>query len=265
VNPYADLAGKSVLVTGGASNIGRGIVLGFATQQARIVLVDIDADQAAKTAAEAIALGAETVVVQADLASHDDAVRAVEKAQESFGRIDVLVNNVGWQIPSWFTDIDPATVDRTLALNLVSTIDMSRAVLPVMKDQGGGSIVSISSDAAFGDVRQSVYGAAKAGVISLMKSLAKENGRFGVRCNVVAPGLVTPPGHEWIGQNSLWSSEKPVFTDSGLAAVLKGIPLGRMSTPEDIAATVLFFASDTTARQLTGQVISVSGGYAMPG
>ncbi|WP_179377957.1 SDR family NAD(P)-dependent oxidoreductase [Rhodococcus sp. ACS1] len=261
---YPDLRDKVAIVTGGASNIGRGIVLAFADQQAKIVIVDLDVDQAERTAQEVKARGTEVVIVSGDLSKPEVVQNSIETAQSTFGRIDVLVNNLGWQRPAWFTELDSATIDRTIALNLRATIDMCHAVLPVMIEQGAGSLINISSDAAFSDVKQSVYGATKAAIISLTKSLAKETGRSGIRANVVAPGLVTPPGNEWVGDNSLWAGDKPVFDERGLQAVLKGIPLRRMSEPGDIAAAVLFFASDLAARQLTGQVLSVSGGYAMP-
>ncbi|WP_123809624.1 SDR family NAD(P)-dependent oxidoreductase [Micromonospora globispora] len=261
---YPDLREKVVMVTGGASNIGRGMVLAFADQGARLVVVDVDVKQAERTAQEIRARGAEITVVSGDLSRPEVIQEAVETAVSAFGRIDVLVNNLGWQRPAWFGDLDPATIDRTIALNLRVTIDMCQAVLPVMVSQRSGSLINISSDAAFGDLRQSVYGATKAAIISLTKSLAKEAGRSGVRANVVAPGLVLPPGREWVGDKSLWAGDEPVFDERGRQAVLKGIPLRRFSEPEDIAASVLFFASDLAARQLTGQVISVSGGYAMP-
>jgi NAD(P)-dependent dehydrogenase (short-subunit alcohol dehydrogenase family) len=262
---YPDLRDKVVVVTGGASNIGRGMVLAFADQGARVVLADVDRVQAERTAEEARGRGAQVALAIGDLAAEGGAARVCATAVEQFGGLDVLVNNLGWQRPSWFKDIDGDVIDRTIALNLRVTIEMCREALELMSERRSGSIVNISSDAAFGDVRQSVYGAVKAGIISLSKALAKEYGRAGVRVNVVAPGLVTPPGAEWVGSNSLWSGDDPVFTERGLEAVLKAIPLGRMSEPGDIASAVLFFASDLAARQLTGQTISVSGGYAMPG
>lgn len=262
---FSDLQGKTVLITGGASNIGRGIALKFAEHAANVVIADVDAEQAEKTASEVRALGAQALVLIGDLTLQDVVKSIVDDVLRAFGAIDIVVNNLGWQKPSWFGDLDHHNIQQTILLNLTTTIMMTQAVLPHMVERGSGNFVNISSDAAYGEPRQSVYGAAKAGVISLTKTLAKENGKFSLRFNVVAPGLVTPPDQDWIGETSLWAGDKPVFDDRALAAVVRGIPLGRLTAPEDIANSVIFLASENTARQLTGQTISVSGGYVMPG
>ena len=162
------LADARVVVTGGASNIGRGIVHAFATEGARIVINDIDAPQAEKVRAEAKELGASDVnVVIADLTLPGAAEAAVDAAQTTWGGLDVLVNNAGWSVPGFIaTDTDRDKWQRTIEINLFSAIAATQAAIPVMKELGAGAIVFIASDAAFGQIRQGVYGASKAAMVA---------------------------------------------------------------------------------------------------
>ncbi len=134
-----------------------------------------------------------------------------------------------------------------------------------MKDGGGGSIVFIASDAAFGQIRQGVYGASKAAMVALARTTAREHGRHGIRSNVVCPGLVIPDGPDAVGASSLWAvGEDEVFNQKQIDFMLKDTPMRRLTTADDVARAVLWFASPSAARQVTGQMISVSGGYTMP-
>lgn len=259
-----ELDNARVLVAGGASHLGRAISLAFASQGSTVVIADIDEIQAFNTADCARELGGCADVRAADLTVERDAIAAAAWMAEKYGGIDILVNNVGWHIPTWFSDISDETVLRTLNLNLVTTINSIRAVLPYMISQERGSVVSIASDAAFGEVKSSIYGAAKAGVISLTKALAKEHGKYGVRFNAVAPGLLESPQPEAVGGSSVWSENNGGVTVKQSQAILQSIPLGRLTTSTDVAPAVLYFASERMSGQVTGQVISVSGGYAMP-
>ena len=255
-------AGKTVVVTGGGSNIGRGIVLAFAAERARIVIGDIDEAQANATRALALKAGAASVdVVRTDVASFDDAKALMAAAGES---IDVLVNNAGWERPNYFSDQKPDYWQKVIAVNLMGTIHCTRAALDRMAPKRAGAIVCISSDASFGEKRNTVYGAAKGGVNTFAKAVAKEYGRYGIRCNVVAPGVVPPPTPEHIGRDSLWAEEGAVFSGAQLETSRKAVPLGKLGRPEDIANAVLFFASARMAGHVSGQIISVSGGYATP-
>jgi NAD(P)-dependent dehydrogenase (short-subunit alcohol dehydrogenase family) len=135
-----------------------------------------------------------------------------------------------------------------------------------MLKTGGGAIVSISSDASRqGEPREAVYGGVKAAVNSFMKTIAKENGRFGVRCNVVCPGVTIPDDPAEVGERSMWAQKGAMFTDEQLEKVAKALPLKKIGKPQDIANAVLFLASDRVAGHITGQVLSVSGGYSMAG
>src|ERR1700736_3845285 len=172
------LADARVVVTGGASNIGRGIVHAFAAEGARIVINDIDGTQAEKVRGEAAQLGAADVdVVIADLTKPGAAEAAVGAAQVAWGGLDVLVNNAGWSVPGFIaTDTDRDKWQRTIEINLFSAIAATQAAIPVMKEVGGGAIVFIASDAAFGQIRQGVYGASKAGMVALVHNNAARDG-----------------------------------------------------------------------------------------
>ncbi|MEV0627825.1 SDR family NAD(P)-dependent oxidoreductase [Nonomuraea wenchangensis] len=261
------LAGARVLVTGGASNIGRGIVHGFAAEGARIAICDLDGEQAARVRGEALERGAAAAeVVQGDLAGEGAATRAVARVLELWGGIDALVSNAGISIPGFIAEhTDRTQWQRTFEVNLFAAIEGTQAALAPMREAGAGALVYIASDAAFGEIRQGVYGASKAGIVALARTTAKEHGRHGVRANVVCPGLVIPQGPEAVGATSLWAGgQDAIFNERQVEHMLKATPLRRLTTAEDIAGAVLWLASPTAARQVTGQVISVSGGYAMP-
>src|SRR6201998_1301517 len=201
------LAEARVGVTGGASNIGRGIVHAFAAEGARIVINDIDAPQAEKVRDEANALGAAEVdVVIADLTKPDAADATVDAAQTAWGGVDVLINNAGWGCAGCVaTATDADKGQRTKENNTFSAMAPPHAAIPVMKEAGGGAIVFIASDAAFGQIRQGVYGASKAAMVALARTTAREHGRHGIRSNVVCPGLVIPEGPDAVGAQSLWA------------------------------------------------------------
>ncbi|WP_405138672.1 SDR family NAD(P)-dependent oxidoreductase [Nocardia sp. NBC_01388] len=256
-----------VLVTGGGSNIGRGIVHGFAREGARIVISDIDGPQAEKVRAEALELGAAAVEVTAgDLTLDGVAQEAVDRAVQHWGGLDVLVNNAGWSVPGFIAeDTDRAKWQRTIEINLYTAIAATQAAIPAMRETGSGAIVFIASDAAFGQIRQGIYGATKAGLIALARTTAREHGRHGIRSNVVCPGLVIPDGPDAVGPSSLWAvGQDAVFNEKQIEFLRKDIPLRRLTTAEDIANSVLWVSSGSAARQVTGQVFSVSGGYTMP-
>jgi NAD(P)-dependent dehydrogenase (short-subunit alcohol dehydrogenase family) len=180
--------------------------------------------------------------------------------------LDVLVNNAGWSVPGFIaTDTDRDKWQRTIEINLFSAIAATQAAIPVMKEVGGGALVFIASDAAFGQIRQGVYGASKAAMVALARTTAREHGRNGIRSNVVCPGLVIPDGPEAVGAASLWAvGQDAVFNQNQIDFMLKDTPLRRLTTAEDIGRAVLWFSSPQAARQVTGQLISVSGGYTMP-
>lgn len=261
------LAGARVVVTGGASNIGRGIVHEFAAEGARIVISDIDEPQAEKVRAEALEKGAAAVELAiADLTTPDGADSAIGTSVAHWGGIDVLVNNAGWSVPGFIaTDTDRDKWQRTIEINLFSAIAATQAAIGPMKEAGGGAIVFIASDAAFGQIRQGVYGASKAAMVAFARTAAREHGRHGIRSNIVCPGLVIPDGPDAVGASSLWSvGQDAVFNQNQIDYMVKDTPTRQLTSAEDVGRAVLWFASPRAARQVTGQLISVSGGYTMP-
>jgi 2-hydroxycyclohexanecarboxyl-CoA dehydrogenase len=255
------LSGKRVVVTGGASNIGRAIARMFGAEGADVVIVDRDAVQAERTAAEMVAEGAKASVVLLDV--EDATACEAEMARiEDNGPIDVLINNVGWNgRQGFFLSLGPERWEQSFRRNLFSTFAMTQAVLPHMVKRRVGAIVSISSDAAFGEYRVADYGAMKAGVLAFSRSIAKEYGRYGIRSNAVMPGMIIPDPDD-IGTGSYWNVDTGVGAKE-IANIEGQTPLCRRSEACDVAWTTVFLASDC-ARQLTGQVVSVSGGFAMP-
>ncbi|MBH0776732.1 SDR family NAD(P)-dependent oxidoreductase [Nocardia bovistercoris] len=261
------LAQARVLVTGGASNIGRGIVHGFAAEGAHVAICDIDADQAVRVRAEALDLGAAAAeIVAVDLTEPQAATEAVDRAVRWWGGLDVLVNNAGWSVPNFLADdTDRSRWQRLVEVNLFASIACTQAAVARMREAGAGAIVFIASDAAFGEIRQGVYGATKAALLALARTVAKEHGRHGIRSNVVCPGLVVPESADAVGAASLWAAGRDtVFDDKQIDALRKGIPLRRLTTAQDVANAVVWISSERGARQVTGQVFSVSGGYSMP-
>lgn len=261
------LADARVVVTGGASNIGRGIVHAFAGEGSRIVINDIDEVQAKKVRDEAMELGAAAVdTVIADLTAPRAAETVVGQATALWGGLDVLVNNAGCSVPGFIaTDTDRDKWQRTIEINLFSAIAATQAAIPPMKEAGIGAIVFIASDAAFGQIRQGVYGASKAAMVALARTTAREHGRHGIRSNVVCPGLVIPDGPDAVGESSLWAvGQDEVFNPKQIEFMMKDTPLGRLTTADDVGRAVLWFSSPLAARQVTGQLVSVSGGCTMP-
>jgi NAD(P)-dependent dehydrogenase (short-subunit alcohol dehydrogenase family) len=260
------LENKSVVITGGASNIGRSIVLGFAEENAKITLADIDLEQAKLVAAHAMSLGAESVdLVDCDVTSSESVDAMFKEVVNKNGTVDVLVNSVGYDELKYFTQTDRELWDKIIKINFVGVLNCTYSALPIMAAQNSGAIISISSDASRqGEPREAVYGGMKAGVNSFMKTIAKENGRNGVRCNVVCPGVTIPEKSGDVGENSMWSDIDSMFTPDQLEKIARSLPLKKIGHPKDVANAVVFLAS-SAAGHITGQVLSVSGGYSMIG
>lgn len=261
-----ELKGKSVIVTGGGSNIGRAIVLAFAAEGAHITIGDVDTAQAEKTAGFATKLGAASVqVLKTDVTSLEQVQAMFKAASDRHGRVDVLVNNVGWDSLMFFTQTTPEFWRKVIDINYVGVLNCTKTALDIMIKQNGGAIVSISSDASRqGEPREAVYGGVKAAINSFMKTIARENGRYGIRCNVVCPGVTLPETADEVGGSSMWTNADSMFTPEQLDKVTKALPLRKVGRPQDVANAVVFLAS-AKAGHVTGQVLSVSGGYSMIG
>ena len=260
------LNGKNVVVTGGGNNIGRAIVLAFAAEGSNIAIAELNRAAGERVVAEVDALGtgASAIVVDADVTDQAKTQRMLDEAIDRLGSVDVLVNNVGWTIDRLFMDKSRDEHIKEVDVNLWGAINCIHAALPHMIERQQGSIVSISSDAGrMGEYREAVYSACKAGVIALSKSLARENGRYGIRFNMVCPGLVVPDRSEISGAESMWAQGMgDIFTEDVLERVKRAYPLRRIATAQEVANAVVFLASGA-ASFITGQTLSVSGGYTM--
>lgn len=239
------------VVTGAAQGIGRGIVECFAASGADVAIADVDVESAEETAAEVSAgFEGDAIAIECDVGDYDDATSMVETAIDEFGKIDYLVNNagLGTGTPS-FVESEPSDWEVTVDVCFYGTMHCTRAVLPHMIERGEGAIVNFASDSWKGnDPGLAVYGACKAANVSFTSTVAKEVGEDGVRLNCVSPGTTrTPATADWIDE----------YEDS----ILDSYALERLGEPEDIADAVAFLCSDA-ASWVTGQTLSVNGGYA---
>jgi NAD(P)-dependent dehydrogenase (short-subunit alcohol dehydrogenase family) len=245
------LDGKIAVITGAASGIGRGTALRVAAEGARTVVADLDAAGAKRVADEIASAGGEASVVQVDMGENDSVREMVRAAVSTYGGLDILHNNAAATRLAATRDLpvstaDPDVWDETMRVNLRGAMVAIQAAVPHMIARGGGSVINTASGAGLtGDLRNPAYGASKAALVSLTRYVATEFGRQGIRCNAISPGFIVIP-------------EKP-----GRAAVeatmLRHQLTPRLGRPEDIAALVVFLASDEAA-YITGQNICVDGG-----
>lgn len=256
------LTGRAVIVTGGASNIGRAISNLFAAEGALVAIFDRDEKMARKTAGEIVAAGGQCTPYAVDLTDVDATAAAAKSVEADLGPVAVLVNNVGWNgTAEFFLDLTPERWDQAYRLNLFPTFNATRAALPAMVERREGVVISISSDAGFGEFRMADYGAMKGGVMAFTRTIAKEYGRYGIRANSVCPGLVIPEA-DAIGEMSLWAKDIKMG-EPQIRNIENSAPLRKRPEASDIASAVVYLAS-AQARMLTGQVLSVSGGFHMP-
>jgi len=263
-----ELNNKTAIVTGGASNIGKAIAEGFAEEGANVVVADIDKKQAERVVKELNKMGdGDAIFFETDVTDATQVEQLAAQTLERFGQIDILVNNAGWTANGLFLNKPVSDFEREIAINLWGPINCIRAVAPSMIDRSYGKIITIGSDAGrVGEYNEAVYSACKGGVISLSKALAREFGKYNLNVNVVCPGLTLPESADDAGAQSLWhkdSHQSRIFRDDAvLAKVVRRYPLRRHGVPNDIVPLVLLLASDKSS-YTTGQVVSVSGGYAM--
>lgn len=242
------LDGKVALVTGAARGIGKAIAIKFASQGADIAFTDLTIDENAEnTKKEIESHGVRALAIASNAASFQESHDAVKTVVDTFGRIDILVNNAGITKDGLMLRMSEEQWDAVINVNLKSAYNFIHAVTPVMLSQRGGSIINMSSVVGVhGNAGQANYSASKAGMIGLAKSIARELGAKNIRANAVAPGFIIT---EMTG--NLSEEVKKGWAER--------IPLKRGGTPEDIANTCLFLASDLSS-YITGQVISVCGG-----
>ena len=245
-----EMQGRTVIVTGGASGIGRATAFLLARDGARVVIGDVDEAGGAATADEGAAERLAIDYLRLDLTDKraiDDFVAAVD---HRVGRIDGLVNGAGWDQIQPFLENPPEMWDRVIAVNLMGAVRLTRGLLPPMVAAATGKIVKISSDAGrVGSMGETVYAAAKGGLIAFTKSLARELARYRINVNCVCPGPTDTP---------LFQRQPERMKE----ALTRAIPFRRIAQPIEIAQAVMFFLSDRSD-YITGQVLSVSGGLTM--
>lgn len=246
-----DFAGKVVFVTGSSTGIGRATAMMFAKHGANVIVhYNENLAAANEVKAEIEKTGNRVLLVQGDVADKNAVLQMAEQIDSEFGKVDILVNNAGSLIErSRIEDLSEDLWDRVMNVNLKSVYLVTRAVLPLMKKQGSGRIINLTSVAARhgGSIGSLAYATSKGGVATLTRAMAKDLAEYNILVNAVAPGIITTPFHDRFSSNEMrktWEQQ---------------IPLHREGTPEETAGSILFLASNF-ADYITGQIIDINGG-----
>jgi meso-butanediol dehydrogenase/(S,S)-butanediol dehydrogenase/diacetyl reductase len=252
-----EFGGKVCLVTGAGSGIGRATAMGFAQRGAKVVVADVNADNAASVVAEITAAGGTATAVTADMTIPKNIDAMLDRAVETYGRLDVLHNNAFGVPPTLqgrrmarVAELDQNVWDYTLQVGLTAVMQATRSALPVMLRQGGGAIVNTASiSGLFGDYGIAAYNAMKAGVVNFTRTVAMEYAPHNIRCNCICPGAIDTP----LLRRSLDTIQG--FSQATIAA----IPMGRLGRPDEMANVAMFLASDL-ASYVTGAAFVADGG-----
>lgn len=244
---------RIAFITGSGRGIGREIARTLAAKSMKILVTDVNLDNANETVSILEQEGGEAIAVYCDVTKLESVQEAVATALSHFGEINVLVNNAGWDKVEPFLKSEPSTWKLIMDINLMGQIHTCKEILPIMIQNGYGKVVNIASDSGrVGSSGEAVYSAAKGGVIAFTKTMAREMARYKLNINCISPGPSNTPLFEEIGSYN-----------QGIATALeKAIPFRRLAQPSDIANAVAFLASDE-AEYVTGQTLSVNGGLAM--
>lgn len=241
---------KVTIVTGGAQGIGKAIAEGFAKELADVIILDKAEEEANHTASDIKSKGYKASVIRVDAADGQEVKDVVNHIIENWGRIDILVNNIGWNEVLPFLESDETLWRKSIDINLLVPMRFCHAVLPHMMKQKYGKIVNVSSIAGRQPRPYAVaYSAAKAGVIAITRSLAVAMAPYNIRVNSVAPAII---------ETGLLKGQERAHLDP----IIKGSTLGRLGQPEEVAAAVLFMASDE-ASYILGQTLNADGGNCM--
>lgn len=247
-----DLSGSVAVITGGGSGIGEATAKLLARAGAAVAVADLSEEAAKRVATEIEAAGGKALAVRCDVADEASVADALAQVRSELGPVRILVNNAATWVIKLFKDTTPAEAERIFSVTVTGTMNLTRAALPDLTASPGGRIVNIISDSGrTGEAYMAVYAAAKSALVGLTKSVAKEVGRFGTTVNGVSPGTTNTPG-----------SAAFIESVGGEEKLARAYPLGRLGQPDDIAGAVAFFASPL-ADWVTGQILSVSGGYTM--
>jgi NAD(P)-dependent dehydrogenase (short-subunit alcohol dehydrogenase family) len=244
---------KVCIVTGAGSGIGKATAIRLAEEGGKVLCVDLNLESAQATTQEILEMNGVALAVTADVGDVDQVNAFVARAVETWGRIDVLVNNAGVNLPGVFHEVSDATINKTLDINVKGPMFASRAAIPHMLEQGSGAIVNISSvNGLVSEPFLAVYSASKGAVVMLTRGIALDYASRGIRCNCICPGWVDTPIN-YAHADMLGGLEK-VY-----ASMAQFQPIGRPGEPREIAHLALFLASDE-ASFITGSVISADGG-----
>jgi len=242
------LKDRVAMITGGARGIGRAIGLTFMREGAKVVLVDIDKDRLEASKREMEGKGGMVRAIPCDITHSSEVKGTVNQIHKTLGRIDILVNNAGIIRRGTIETVTEEDWDRVVEVNLKGTFNCCKAVVEIMRGQGYGKIINISSIAGkMGDITSAPgYGPSKAGIDALTKTLARQLACYGINVNAVSPHAIETE------MSAQWSEERR-------KEIIASIPLGRLGKPEDVAEAVLFLASDG-ASFITGEILDVNGG-----
>jgi NAD(P)-dependent dehydrogenase (short-subunit alcohol dehydrogenase family) len=250
------LGGKVVLVSGGASGIGRATALRLAAEGAAVVVGDVDVEGAAAVTGEVAAAGGRAVSARCDVRSEESVAAFVERAVAAFGGVDAVDHNAAWSHPRLDTDalgVDLGVWQRAIETTTRGALLLARHAIPVMAARGGGAVVTISSGTStIGESTRVAYGVSKAALNQLTRHLAVRYGRDGIRANAIAPGFIL---------TGTAAANVPADVQHRLA---EANPMRRLGTPDDIARVVVFLCSDASA-YVNGQVLHVDGGHQIAG
>lgn len=251
------MTSRVALVTGGAQGIGGGISEALGTAGFRVAIADLNLDAATATAQQIVDAGGTAIAVPVDVTDTGSVRNAVATITAELGDIEVVVNNAGWDDFMPFVKTTEEFWDRILDINFKGALRVCHTVVPGMMERGFGRVINIGSDAGrVGSSLEAVYSGAKGGIIAFTKTLAREVATKGVTVNTVCPGPTDTPALRKFADSSGEDADKVI---GGMA---RSVPMKRLGNPADVAAAVVFFASDA-AEYITGQTLSVSGGLTM--
>lgn len=243
------LKDKKAIVTGAARGIGKAIALKLAREGADLVVVDVNLEGVREVADQIERMGRKTVALKVDVSRREEAEKMVDVTKDELGRVDILVNNAGINRDAMLHKMSDEEWKQVLAVDLTGVFFCLRAAAKVMREQGYGRVINISSASWMGNIGQANYSAAKAGVIGLSKTAARELARKGITVNVICPGFID-------------TEMTRAVPEKIRAKIIEKIPMGEVGKPEDVANIVAFLASDE-ARYITGAIVDVGGGMVL--
>ncbi len=243
------LQGRVAMITGGSRGIGKATAVKMVKEGASVVLLDILSKEVSQTARELKAMGGKALAIHADVSQRKEVDKAVEKALSKWRRVDILVNNAGIIRPALLENVKEEDLDEVIKVNLKGAFFCTQAVLPSMKKNRYGKIISLSSRASLGKEFRTAYSATKAALVGVTRTWALELAQFNINVNAIGPGPVA---------TELFNGGNPPDSPR-TKAIINSIPLKRMGQPEDIANLILFLASDESSF-ITGQIIFICGG-----